>query len=122
MALKVFIRGIQQHEFELYSLIGKANPSHPGHRHVRTALDMFELQGTEGNHHHQCLVLKPMWDSWRDMLRRNPARRFSEMLLKAGLAQLFLALDYLHTECRLVHTGMRAGCSEQPVFLSFCKF
>ncbi|ROT39615.1 kinase-like protein [Sodiomyces alkalinus F11] len=87
VALKIFKRGIQLHEFEIYSLIGQANPSHPGHRHVRTAVDTFELQGTEGNHH--CLVLKPMWDSWRDMLRRNPAHRFSEVLLKAGLAQLY---------------------------------
>ena len=49
-----------------------------------------------------------MWDSWKDLLLRNPARRFSDALLKAGLCQLLLALDYLHTECHLVHTGKTA--------------
>lgn len=103
VALKIFRRGADRAELEIYAHLGKANPSHPGHRHVRTALDTFELQCDQGNHH--CLVQKPMWDSWRDMLRRNPTHRFTEELLKAGLAQLFLALDYLHTECHLVHTG-----------------
>lgn len=46
-----------------------------------------------------------MWDSFRDLLRRNPTHRFTPELLKAGLVQIFLALDYLHTECKLVHTG-----------------
>lgn len=103
MALKIFRQGVDRAEFDMSGHIAKANPSHPGHRHVRTVLDTFDLQRTGGDHH--CLVQKPMWDSWKDLLRRNPARRFSEPLLKAGLAQLFLALDYLHTECHVVHTG-----------------
>jgi hypothetical protein len=39
------------------------------------------------------------------LLRYNPSRRFSEDLLKAGIKMVLLALDYLHTECKLVHTG-----------------
>jgi len=46
-----------------------------------------------------------MWESFRDLLYRNPNHRFTEDLLKSGLMQIFLALDYLHTECKLVHTG-----------------
>jgi hypothetical protein len=46
-----------------------------------------------------------MWDSWKDLLRRNPSRRFSDALLKGGLQHLLRALDYLHTECKLVRTG-----------------
>ncbi|POR38337.1 Uncharacterized protein TPAR_01454 [Tolypocladium paradoxum] len=105
VSLKIFRRGVDQNEVDIYAQLGKANPSHPGHHHVRTALDTFKLQRDEGNHH--CLVQKPMWDSWRDMLSRNPTHRFTEKLLKAGLAQLFLALDYLHTECHLVHTDIK---------------
>lgn len=115
VALKIFMRGVGNDELETYEHIGKANPSHPGHRHVRTALDTFELQHDGGSH--RCLVQKAMWDSWRDVLRWNPAHRFSEELLKAGLAQLFLALDYLHTECRLVHTGR----SDQSFPLVFAR-
>lgn len=57
---------------------------------------------------HHCLVQEPMWDSWKDLLRRNPTERFTEELLKAGLRQLLLALDFLHTECNLVHTDIKS--------------
>lgn len=70
---------------------------------MRTALDAFVLPRQGGDHH--CLVQSPMWDTWNDLLRRDPAGRFSPMLLQAGLRQVFLALDYLHNECRMVHTG-----------------
>jgi serine/threonine-protein kinase SRPK3 len=46
-----------------------------------------------------------MWDSFRDLLNRNPEHRFTKVLLRAGLSQALLAIDYLHSECRLVHTG-----------------
>ena len=64
---------------------------------------MFTIPRSGGDHH--CLVQRPMWDSFKDLLYRNPTHRFTEDLLKAGLMQVFLALDFLHTECKLVHTG-----------------
>ncbi|CAG8890870.1 unnamed protein product [Penicillium egyptiacum] len=39
-----------------------------------------------------------------DLLYHNPNNRFTEDLFKSGLMQIFLALDYLHTECKLVYT------------------
>ncbi|OQE17046.1 hypothetical protein PENFLA_c025G07319 [Penicillium flavigenum] len=38
----------------------------------------------------------------------DPAHRLSDPLLKSGLRQVFLALDYLHTECQLVHTDIKS--------------
>lgn len=116
MALKVYTRDMGHiHEFQIYNHIRRAgNPLHPGHPHIRTALDMFMLPspyaaaGGRGSIEHHCLVQKPMWDSWKDLLRRNPAGRFTEALLKAGLQQVLLALDFLHTECRLVHTDIKS--------------
>ena len=46
-----------------------------------------------------------MWDSWKEVVRWNPSGLFSLELLKAGLAKLFLTLDYIHSECKIVHTG-----------------
>ncbi|KAK3687957.1 kinase-like domain-containing protein [Podospora appendiculata] len=107
VALKIYTReGADNDEFEMYGIIAKANHSHPGYHHVRTALDKFVLHGPGGDH--PCLVQKPMWDSWRDLLRRNPAHRFTEELLKPSLKQVLLALDYLHTECKIVHTDLKA--------------
>ncbi|KAL4914955.1 kinase-like domain-containing protein [Aspergillus aurantiobrunneus] len=82
------------------------DPQHPGYAHIRKALDIFMIPRSSG--YHPCLVQKPMWESFRDLLYRNPNHRFTEDLLKAGLMQIFLALDYLHTECKLVHTDIKS--------------
>ncbi|QSS50111.1 protein kinase [Histoplasma capsulatum var. duboisii H88] len=66
---------------------------------------MFTIPHSEGDHH--CLVQKPMWESFKDLLYHNPNHQFTENLLRAGLIQVFLALDYLHTECKLVHTDIK---------------
>lgn len=41
-----------------------------------------------------------------DLQKRNPGRKFTEALLKGALMYIFLALDYLHSECKVIHTGM----------------
>jgi serine/threonine protein kinase len=106
-ALKVYTRErVDQEEFDVYQALSKGNPSHPGYPHVRAALDMFTIPRPGGDH--KCLVQKPMWDSLKDLLGRNPTHRFPEKLLKACLAQVLLALEYLHSECKLVHTGRLA--------------
>lgn len=92
---------------ELYRDIGRMKSSHPGRVHVRSALDALTLQRNDTSYH--CLV--PMWDSFTDLLYRNPARRFSEDLLKAALQQVLQGLDFLHTECNLIHTRLSSDLS-----------
>lgn len=100
---------VNQEEFQVYNQLNQGNSSHPGYPHVRTAIDMFSIPRPGVNNiHHHCLVQKPMWESFRDLLYRNPTHRFTEELLKAGLLQVFLALDYVHTECKLVHTDIKS--------------
>ncbi|PWY84820.1 kinase-like protein [Aspergillus heteromorphus CBS 117.55] len=67
--------------------------------------DAFTIPRPGGDH--PCLVQKPMWESFRDLLYRNPSHRFTEDLLRFGLMQVFLALDYLHTECKVIHTDIK---------------
>ncbi|KAE9371886.1 CMGC protein kinase [Stipitochalara longipes BDJ] len=105
--LKVFTReGVDPEEFNIYKSLSAGIASHPGRRHVRTALDAFTIPRQGGDH--KCLVQKPMWDSFKDLLNRNPTHRFTKVLLRAGLSQVLLALDYLHSECKLVHTDIKA--------------
>ncbi|OQD71476.1 hypothetical protein PENPOL_c001G09681 [Penicillium polonicum] len=106
VTLKVYTRGgTGQREVQTYKALSQGDRSHPGYAHVRTALDTFTIPH-EGSGHH-CLVQKPMWGSFRHLMYRNPSNRLSEDLLKSGLKQIFLALDYLHTECQLVHTDIK---------------
>ena len=102
--LKVFTRECDDpEEFNIYNLLSAGDASHPGHRHIRTALDVFTLPRQDGDH--KCLVQKPMWDSFRDLLNRNPAHRFPTEMLRPALCYILFAIDYLHSECKLVHTG-----------------
>ncbi|RMZ72434.1 kinase domain-containing [Pyrenophora seminiperda CCB06] len=105
--LKVFTReGQNEDEYDMYNILSKGNAWHPGYDHVRTALDLFTIPRQGGDH--RCLVQKPMWDSFKDLLNRNVTHRFTNELLRAGLAQVFLALDYLHTEAKIIHTDIKA--------------
>jgi serine/threonine protein kinase len=104
VTLKIYTRDEEnQGEFQIYKQLKQGSSRHPGHVHIRKALDLFTIPSSSGDH--PCLVQNTMWESFKDLLYRNPDHRFTEDLLKSGLMQIFLALDYLHTECNLVHTG-----------------
>ncbi|EFR01118.1 CMGC/DYRK protein kinase [Nannizzia gypsea CBS 118893] len=118
-ALKIFARdhdGACQRELRTCKAIEEANRSHPGHRHVRRAVETFLIE-RDGGKEHECLVQAPLWDSWRDLMDRNASGRFSVELLKGGLQHILLALDYLHTEAdNVLHAIIDDG-----IFESFVK-
>ena len=66
-------------------------------------LDAFEITGESGPH--QCLVYDPLGLTLSDVRRLCDGRIPGEML-KGIINYLLLALDFLHTEARVVHTGM----------------
>ncbi|KAL9117079.1 MAG: hypothetical protein Q9187_006387 [Circinaria calcarea] len=109
VALKVFTRDHQNDgEIDMYEHLSKGNPNHIGKRFVRTALDSFKKPRAGGEHH--CLVHIPLWGSLRDMMVRNPYRqKFTEQLLRATLYCLLQALDYLHTDRKVIHTDISAN-------------
>lgn len=76
---------------------------HRGYLYLRKSLDTFTVQGPNGEHH--CLVHEPMLEDTTQLLCRNPSHRFTEDLLRVFIRCLLLALDYLHTEAHLIHTG-----------------
>ncbi|GLI73266.1 hypothetical protein PoHVEF18_001481 [Penicillium ochrochloron] len=107
VALKIYTRGEgSRNDFEIYKQLDQG-PSHPAHDFVRRALDIFTIPRPGGDH--SCIVLVPMWESFRAFLDRNPVRRFPVSILRMGLQQIFAALDFLHTECKLVHTDINSS-------------
>lgn len=104
VALKIFTNDHQnREEINIYNHLISVQSKHPGRRYLRSALDTFTLQGPKGEH--QCIVHKPMLENTQELLGRNPSHRFTEDLLKIFLQLLLSALDYLHTDAHLIHTG-----------------
>ena len=93
-------------EITIYQHIQTVKASHDGKSRIRPLLDAFELKGKYGNANHQCLVHPPLGMSLWQLMRLFPGCTFTEELLKATLINLFVALDYLHTEANIIHTGM----------------
>ncbi len=81
----------------------KKNQSHEGFRFVRTMLDNFEVPGPHGPH--LCLVYEPMREPLGQFQRRWENGVLPTALLKVYLRFLLRGLDYLHSECQIIHTG-----------------
>ena len=94
-------------ELRVYKHLAKVDSSHPGQLLIRDLYDSFDLEGPGGTH--RCLVLQPMNMTLLDMMRINP-RPFDLPLLKMTVKRLLLALDFLHAEAGVTHTG-RILCS-----------
>ena len=104
VALKIFTNDWRNwEEIDVYRHLSSVQSRHPGRHYLRDALDSFTIQGPHGEH--QCIAHKPMLETAQELLRRNPSHRFTEDLLKVFLQCLLSALDYLHTNAHLIHTG-----------------
>lgn len=76
---------------------------HPGRENIRRFLDSFTITGPDGKH--IVLVQEPALISLFDLSQRMNDNRFPEQTVKEVITELLEALDFLHTECEVVHTG-----------------
>ena len=108
--LKIFLQAecMGKHvedELDMYRRMEQQSGStHPGRDVIRTLLDTFYIDGPGDKH--RCLVHPPLLESVLTSLRRNPVERLPSVILAVVLHRLFMALDYLHTECGVAHTGL----------------
>lgn len=83
-------------------IIANANPQHEGLSFIHLPGDEFQLQGPQGTH--SCLVYEPMRETLFQFQRRVPDEKLPLPLFKLYIYCLLEAVDYLHTECHLIHT------------------
>ncbi|OAG33821.1 hypothetical protein AYO21_12081 [Fonsecaea monophora] len=110
VAPKIFARDVSPnpaHEVKIYDYLSTIASEHPGRKHIRTCLDSFEVEGPDGKH--QCLVHRPLWESLRALQYQDSRRKLTEELLRPVLWCILQAIDYLHSECHLVHTDIKAN-------------
>lgn len=78
-------------------------PDHAGAKLVRKALDSFQIASEKGTF--GCLVHSPLGMSMHEFHTQLRAKVLPENIVKLTLMHLLLAVDYLHMEAGIVHTG-----------------
>ncbi|KAI4287976.1 MAG: hypothetical protein L6R35_002760 [Caloplaca aegaea] len=96
---------VAETELRNMQLISKSNPRHEGRHFVRTLLDSFTLSGTYNEH--ICLVFEPLREPIWLLNERFKGNVIPSGILKIMVQMLLHGLDYLHTECHIVHTDLK---------------
>lgn len=91
-------------EAAIYEHLQALDSQHVGCGFVRELHETFELSGTDGQHY--CLVHHPLGISIDEYQQTFPNNKYPGIILKALLSCLFKALDFLHSEAGVIHTGM----------------
>ncbi|PIG85343.1 serine/threonine protein kinase [Aspergillus arachidicola] len=93
-------------EKDVYKHLKNVKSSHTGSMLVRRAMDDFQISSAGNAHSYQCFVHPPLAMSLCELRNRTIDGVLPEDLLKSTLIHLLLAVDFLHTEAKLVHTSM----------------
>ena len=92
-----------QNEREIEEHVAKTDPSHRGYPLFQTFSESFDVTGPEGKH--LCLAYPPMREPFWLYQRRFNDGLIPLPLVKTYILFLLAGLDYLHSSCRVVHTG-----------------
>ena len=95
------VQGRLANELDILERVASCAQAHPGRKHVATLLDKFTVTDHHGPH--LCLVFEAL-GAFNGSIYV-PGRHLPVTLVKNVSRQLLLALDFLHRECQIVHTG-----------------
>ncbi|TQW00462.1 protein kinase [Cordyceps javanica] len=93
-----------ENERSIFEHISRQTKSHDGHNFIRKLLGSFTVRGVSGTH--VCLVLEPLREPLWLYCRRFVGGVIPADILKILLQMILQGLDYLHSECQIIHTGM----------------
>lgn len=92
-------------ELELSQCIATADPQADGLKYLRTVAESFKVKGPDETH--IGLVYAPMGESLKYFQPRVGDDGLMPSSYVKGLLKMLLSgLDYLHTKCHIIHTGM----------------
>ena len=79
---------------------------HPGVDYIRLAREIFEIEGPTGRHY--CVVMEPHGNSIRFLQENLPTAMLPKLMVRAAMHMVLFALNWLHLECNVIHTGTRS--------------
>ncbi|KAJ5212784.1 uncharacterized protein N7498_004430 [Penicillium cinerascens] len=89
-------------ELEILRHITRANRQHEGWHFVRKLIDSFSVQRVSGSY--PCLVFEPLRESLGKYSQRWQDSVMPPEIFKIIVQEILQALDYLHSECHIIHT------------------
>ncbi|PHH76817.1 hypothetical protein CDD80_1195 [Ophiocordyceps camponoti-rufipedis] len=111
VALKICNTGQDsEYELDMNKHLISANPQHRGHGALSTAIECFTVDSPRGQNH-VVLVFEPLRDTLRRIRHRLSLRNYVTLaplgLFKTYLEIVAEGLDYMHTQCHVVHTDLK---------------
>ncbi|KAK7216474.1 hypothetical protein V2G26_004477 [Clonostachys chloroleuca] len=95
-------------ELEVSTHVLTASTSHPGRQLIRPVIDSFEIQGTN-KAKHLCLVFEALRQPLSAVGRQlGHDGRLPPRVLRTIVPSILKSLDFLHTECRTIHTDLKS--------------
>lgn len=107
--------GAEENEVKIEEHIAKTGLSHRAYSLLRTCQERFEEDGLHSKH--ICSVYPALRESMLSFQRRFVDEVIPYLLIKVYLMVLLEALEYLHKDCNVVHTGMTELSHTNCVFL-----
>lgn len=92
-------------EIQLLQRVTTSSQRHPGHTHVVGLVDDFRHDGPNGSH--VCMVFEVLGENLLGLIKRYQHRGVPTHIVRQIAKQILLGLDYLHTECRIIHTDLK---------------
>lgn len=92
-------------EIQLLQRVVSSAPGHAGRHHVLDLLDSFRHTGPNGSH--VCMVFEVLGENLLGLIKRYQHRGVPQHIVKQIAKQVLLGLDYLHRECRIIHTDLK---------------
>jgi hypothetical protein len=108
VAIKIFVSSTSyetqaQREIQVSQHVSQVKSQHLGYPLVRTIRDQFVVTGPTGQHH--CLVHTPLSIKLSVLHRLMPNERFPSNVTRSFAWHILKALDFLHSEARVIHCG-----------------
>ncbi|KAF4953177.1 hypothetical protein FGADI_6152 [Fusarium gaditjirri] len=95
--------------------INRKNPKHYGWHFIRKLADVFNIESPYGSH--PCLVLEPLREPLQLYCSRYIGGVIPPGILKILLQMILLALDYLHTECYVIHAELTVDLKPDNIMI-----
>ena len=92
-------------EIQLLQRVVSSSLTHSGRHHVVGLVDNFRHSGPNGSH--VCMVFEVLGENLLGLIKRYQHRGVPQHIVKQVAKQVLLGLDYLHTECRIIHTDLK---------------